>query len=228
MGTMQQCPLRVFAASACVVERDGSDAFTDAPPDIAPLATAYTTPGGVCRSGGVVLPLSADKQEVRSAIDNLTAGGASAPHLGAAWAWYLLSPQWSYLWHEGTAAGSYADMSIRLANNQPRLRKAAVIVQSSGSTIQYCHGVNDLLTDCPSPNGRSPDQLRRLCGGMREAGIWVYSIGLGLTGEQEMAGILRDCCASRKGAYFEVTSEAQLRQAFRTIALQLSPLIQTQ
>ena len=204
MGTMQQCPLRVFAASACVVERDGSDAFTDAPPDIAPLATAYTTPGGVCRSGGVVLPLSADKQEVRSAIDNLTAGGASAPHLGAAWAWYLLSPNWSSVF--STPVADYNDGKVK--------KFAVLMTDGEYNTIGgYQSNGNIALSSQTAVD---------TCNAMKAKGIVIYTVGFKL--DNQLAIDTLKACASNSQSSIRAEDGNQLRGAFQTIAMQINSL----
>jgi hypothetical protein len=216
----------VFAASPCVVERTGSEAFTDAPPDLAAPDMAYANPLGSCRSGGVARALSADRENVKRAIRRLATGGASAPQVGMAWAWYLLSPEWSYLWPQSAAAGAYSDLNVRLANNRPKLRKVAVILQSSTPTVQHCQGVDDRLIACPSPNGSAVEQVRRICGGMHRAGIAIFAIALDLHEGNEMTSVLRDACARTKATYYDVHSGSELQQAFRDIALQISPLIE--
>ena len=97
----------------CVAERGGDNAYTDAAPGLlAPqnyfmtamrqgtsLTNAAPKEFG-CMSGTAseVVPLSNNKDVLNNKIDALEAKGGTAGHLGTAWAWYTLSPQWKDVW----------------------------------------------------------------------------------------------------------------------------------
>lgn len=222
------CSARVFTASPCMVERRGTEAFTNAPPRIAPVGVFYPNALGHCRAGATVVPLSANREALSRAISGLSEGGTPAPHVGMAWAWYLLSPEWGYVWPADSQASSYRDLETRLANGRAKLRKIAILVQRGVETVQHCEGVDDRLIDCLAPNGRSSLQTRQVCVGMRRSGIAIYVVGVDLQGNREMEEVLRDHCAGRESAYYAVGSGSELRQAFRDIALQISTLVETQ
>ena len=42
-----------------------------------------------------IQPLTNDTAMLKRRIDKLQTGGSTAGHLGTAWAWYLLSPNWN-------------------------------------------------------------------------------------------------------------------------------------
>ena len=57
-----------------------------------------TSTNCVLPSSGQLMPLTNDKARCMSKVKNLTAAGGTAGHLGTAWAWYTLSPNWNTLW----------------------------------------------------------------------------------------------------------------------------------
>ena len=69
-----------------------------------------------------VQPLSTDKTMLKRRVDKLVTSGSTAGHLGTAWAWYLLSPKWGYLFPAASAPGPYSDLTVMNTHNQPKLR----------------------------------------------------------------------------------------------------------
>lgn len=218
---------RTYVQTPCVVERSGQHAFSDAAPASGRPEPAYQPPGAACRSGNAVKPLTSDRDDVVVHISGLERGGRSAPQVGIAWAWYVLSPEWSGIWPGGSAPASYADLTSRNANGSPRLRKTVVVIQSADETVQHCQGVDDRAIACAAPNGPFAVQVRALCTAMRRTGISIFVIGLNLrSGGQGIEPVLRDHCAGAETAYYDVHTGDELRQALRDIALDLSPLLQ--
>ena len=42
-----------------------------------------------------MVPLSDDKAYLRRTVEGYRDGGTTAGHLGTAWGWYLVSPEWA-------------------------------------------------------------------------------------------------------------------------------------
>ena len=57
-----------------------------------------------CEPGATIVPLTSDRDKLKDAIDEFKASGTTAGQLGTAFAWYLLSPNWSDVWREDSAA----------------------------------------------------------------------------------------------------------------------------
>jgi len=194
--------------SGCVVERTGAQAETD----VAPGAGAYTVPiedkSGSCSSDSEIVALTNSKTILRNTVNGLNDGGTTAGHLGTAWAWYTLSPNW------GTALGSqpapYSELTVMTANGYPKLKKIAVLMTDGEYNTQYS-GTN------------SSTQARALCQAMRDTGIEVYTVGFDLGGNQTAIDTLRSC-ASDPTKFYETTTGEDLRQAFQAIALRISPI----
>ena len=125
----------------------------------------------------------------------MTASGRTAGHLGVAWAWYLLSPNWSGVWPASSAPRAY-DESNALK---------VVILMSDGvfNEEQY------------RPQGTSSEQAIRLCDEMRSRGIEIYSVAFQAppAGQQTLKA-----CAGDDGRYFEASSNAELIAAYEDIA----------
>ena len=219
----------------CVTERTGPDALTDAAPVTAAtrVGRSYPSAGGSCNPANTIIPLTNDKAALKAAIDEYQANGYTAGHLGTAWAWYMLSPNWSAVWPSASAPESYAKLSDLNADGQPKLRKIAILMTDGEYNTQYCNGVADRDSDmgtrinCASPNGTSTEQARRLCQEMKRKKIELYSIGFALGGNQSAIKTLRDYCASDITMSYLAESGQQLRDAFRDIALKISTLYLT-
>src|SRR5262249_6305641 len=107
---------KTYYLSDCVVERTGTEKYSDAAPKSGQYVMAHyteTSTGhgkkGVCvvPSGSEVLPLTSDKTSLLAKIDKLSAAGGTAGHLGTAWAWYALSPNWASIWPFASAPAAY-------------------------------------------------------------------------------------------------------------------------
>lgn len=222
------CQMRTLAAGPCVSERTASEPFTDAAPDYAPVSPAYPLAARQCGGNGRVEPLTADPDGLRQSIANLAIRGSSAPHLGIAWAWYALSPEWTSLWPAASRAAPYSDLAPRTSGNRPKLRKIAILVQSARQIMQNCQGVDDRVIACASPNGSATRQTQRLCDAMHRSGISIFVIGIDIEANRDLDAVLRNSCAGREDAFYAVGSGSELRQAFRDIALQIAPVVETQ
>lgn len=210
--------------SACVAERVGANAFTDAPPtsDADKPMPVYRRSSNSCGHDDPIIPLSNDKATLKSSIDAYEVNGVTAGHLGTAWAWYMLSPDWGHLWPSASRPAPYGTA---------KLQKIAVLMTDGEYNTQYCRGVKDRDSfafssdsiNCSSPNGNSTDQARALCTNMKAAGITVYTVGFDLGDNQTAIETLRECATS-PDAFYNTTTGDELRQAFRDIALKISTL----
>jgi hypothetical protein len=80
----------------------------------------------------------------------MQAGGMTAGHLGIAWAWYLLSPEWDRVWPSDSAPRAY---------NDPDHMRVAIIMSDGEFNTSY-----------ESANGGSEAQARELCDNMKAKG----------------------------------------------------------
>lgn len=232
-------------SSKCVTERVGAHAYDD----VGPVAgTANTLVGkgyfgtNTSTSCGVanfsdpevnlIMPLTKDKTALKARIDKLDTGGSTAGHLGTAWAWYLLSPNWNTALQlafptTATAAAPYSDLAATNSKGQPKLRKIAILMTDGEYNINYCKGVEAKNSnqspdiDCSSENGKSLAQAGNLCTGIKDAKIEVYTVGFQVN---STAKTFLQGCATDAAHYYDATSDVELQAAFRDIALKIATL----
>ena len=221
-------------SSKCVTERIGAQAYTDAPPTTAFVGKAYfgsTDTCGVANYSDAevnsIQPLSNDKTMLKRRIDKLSTGGSTAGQLGTAWAWYLLSPKWGYLFPSASVPGSYSDVTALNSSGVPKLRKIAVLMTDGDYNINYCKGVEAKNSDqspdinCNSENGKAVPQAASLCTGLKSSGIEVFTVGFQVSSASKT---FLTACATDASHFYDATTADALKQAFRDIALKISKL----
>lgn len=181
----------------CVSERKGADAFTDEPPSNGKQFGGKPT---ICPDAEL-LALTDDKQKLTERIDSYAPGGSTAGHLGIGWAWYLVSPKWKSFWPAESAPGEYEDKKVL----------KAVVLMTDGMFNQAYE----------PDNGSSADQAEELCQGIKSEGVVVFSVAL-----QAPAAVLPVLkgCASSDTYFFDVSSGAELSEAYAVIARKLTEL----
>lgn len=192
------------ALKNCVTERTGTAKFDDD----APAFNKYMEeePKSVgnkamsCPSSSIA-PLTSKASDLKTEIGKLKAGGWTAGHLGVAWAWYLISPEWDKIWPAASEPLPYGKKDTI----------KAVILMTDGAFNTYYE----------SGQGDSDKQSKKLCKAMKEEGVIVYSVAF--QAPKEGKKILKNC-ASSKAHYYDAKNGAQLKQAYADIASQLSNL----
>ena len=168
----------------------------------------------------IIVPLTADKALLAAKISGLQAYGSTSGALGTAWAWYMLSPNWSNVWPSESKPALYAGLSETNAKGQPKLQKIAVLM-TDGSYNTY-RGWKDQPQAAVSANAKA------ICDNMKAKGVTVYSVAFNLdqlpAGERTEAEKVLADCGSSKEHFYKTTNGEQLRQAFRDIALKISDL----
>ncbi len=186
------------ASNSCVHERGGFEAFTDAAPGRGTWL-GYTS-GLRCPSATIV-PITDDKSTLKSAINRYRASGSTAGHIGTAWAWYLVSPEWASIWPSASRPVDYDETETR----------KVVVLMTDGEFNTYYRG----------RNGDSSSQARSICSEMRDTNVIVYTIGFM---SPPTAEALLQECASSADHYFNASNGSELRAAFVEIAQQLNNL----
>ncbi|MGE0768027.1 MAG: pilus assembly protein TadG-related protein [Hyphomicrobiaceae bacterium] len=148
-----------------------------------------------------VVAMTDDKDRLRNAVNGLTTGGATAGHLGAAWAWGLVSPAWSGIWG-GKAPAPY---------NDGRTEKY-VILMTDGD-YNTAAGVSDSRT--------SNDYAQSTCTAMKAQGVVVFTIGFQVS---NAARSRLSACASGTSRFYDANDAQTLRNAFRAIAEEINSL----
>ena len=196
------------STDGCVWERTGPQAFTSAAPSAGAYLTAGATPTDIDPTEGTsyyscpraeVTPLSDDKNALKRGINGLNAGGFTAGHIGAAWASYLVSPEWSSVWPSSSEPADYDDEEV----------VKVVLLMTDG------------IFNTAYQNGTSDYQAHEVCNSMKNDDVLVYAIGFQAPSGAQAT--LRSC-ASSDDHYFKADDGEELRTAFISIAKQLSNL----
>jgi Flp pilus assembly protein TadG len=200
----------------CVVERTGTNEFTDAAPGANAWLPSYNDATGSsttsCTPSVQIQPLTKDKTVLHNLVNNLSAGGSTAGQLGTALAWYMLSPKWSTVWPAASTPGNYG---------AAKLKKIAVLMTDGiYNTLQ-----GTSYGDYSSQASSAASKARTLCTNMKAAnvGIEIYTVGFDLGGDQGAINTLSQC-ATDSSHFYNTSTGDELRQAFRDIALKISTL----
>lgn len=200
-------------ARGCTFEREGPDKFDDSAPEAGNYFKAIGSSGIVrgasCPSAARVVALTDDKDVLRTEVQSYTVGGSTAGHLGAQWAWNLISPNWGSVFTGDNTPVSYGD----------RKTLKVMIVMTDGRFNTFA-GQN--LGDNSSTARRSSKLAVAACEGARDKGIAVYTIGFQLD-DPQATQTLKDCAGNDRNFYAAATGE-ELREVFKSIAEQIISL----
>ncbi len=243
---------RTQRTTTCVSERTGAEAYTDAAPSTALIAHNYTNypysaalPEWDSSNGGnasywsdgtaynqpcpesEIVPLTSNKDLLKDKIDNMQAKGSTSGHLGVAWGWYMISPNFAYLWPD--------DENKPAAYNEPELQKVAVIMTDGEFNTIYSDGViaknsgsgsggSRYKIDQNGDNGKdSFQQGLSLCTNMKAEDIQIYTIGFDIGGSTTIQNFLNNCATDSSHAFIAEDGD-QLKNIFHTIAVNISQL----
>ena len=115
------------------------------------------------------MPLTTDTATLNARIAALQAASSTAGHIGTAWGWYMLSPNFGYLWPARASLRHYGT---------PSTMKIMVLMTDGAFNTSYCNGVIASLParaaaapsnhiNCNSPNGDASTQALALCTAMK-------------------------------------------------------------
>src|SRR5690606_38533810 len=151
----------------------------------------------------------------------------TAGHLGLAWAWYMVSPNFASLWPSNSRPAAYGT---------DNLRKVVVLMTDGEFNTVYCNGVisnssvsgSGSVADqiaCSAPTGSSYDQGHNRCTQIKRGGdgildteddIIVFTVGFDIADQPQAQAIMANCATDTAHAYL-ANSGAELEQVFREI-----------
>lgn len=218
-----------FATSTCVTERAVTP-ISDLAPSASFMGRNYPASNNPCLTNTIV-PLSSDKPTLHNAIDALSAGGSTSGSLGVLWSWYMLAPNFGYVWPFDSQPAPY---------RSPDLLKVAIIMTDGEFNTVHCNGVvarnstsgsgnNGDQINCDAPNGDPYAQARAYCDAMKAdtTGIVVHTVGFAIAAGSSAASML-SYCASNPENYHLANDGSDLQDAFEQIARDISSLRLTQ
>lgn len=214
--------------STCVTERTGTYAYTDIAPSVAPVGRNYPTPSSNPCPSASITPLSSDRDALKKQINALSIGGSTAGQVGFAWGWYMISPNFGYLWpYETQRPAPY---------NTKDLVKVVVLMTDGAFNTPYCKGViakdagsgsgsaNDHI-NCTATNGDAFSQTRKLCEAMHNDALklTIFTIGFDVGNDANAVNMLKYCASDAQHYYFPANG-SELKTVFKSIAQEISSL----
>lgn len=190
----------------CVIERSSSSNDNDPSADKIPTMPQPSWGNYVCPNAPVV-PLQGLSQQ-QTLLDTITAyvaSGATAGHIGAAWGWYLLSPNW---------AGVLPPSSVPGPSNDKHTHKHVIFMTDGQFNTSYLGGPGASATQ----EDDSYAEFQSLCTKMKGQGkitIWTVGFDLGGLGTTRPRDELIAC--SGADHFFDAPTGADLKAAFSLI-----------
>jgi Flp pilus assembly protein TadG len=219
----------IRSISECISERVGAHQYDDAAPSTTFAGRDYAGTGAYvrCETGNQILPLTSSRATLKAKIDagtGMQLTGATAGQMGAAWGWYMISPDWGYLWpNDENKPGPYT---------QKDLKKVVVLMTDGEFNTAHCNGVvsgnygvsnNSDRGNCNATNGSPVTQAASICDGMKDAGVIVYTVGFEVTAGGAADDFL-NACATDSDHYYLANNSDELKKAFKQIATSISML----
>lgn len=205
----------------CVIERQGAASQEDRAPSAGAKVDVMTTPPDAgnpdyhysCPDADV-LAMTSDRDALRSRIDSFAASGWTAGHIGAAWGWHIVSPNWGGVW--GSTPAPYSDRQVV---------KAVLIMTDGVFNTAYKSGHTQ---SWDAQVAQAYAEFGEICTGMKAQGIKVFTVAFALSSEPEpdrSRGLdALSQCATSPAHFFDAETNDQLRAAFQSIADQLSSM----
>lgn len=217
---------KLWTVNNCATDRT-TNPYLDTSPATYKLSMNYRdSSGGDCITQ-TIQPLTSDRPTLHTLANSLTADGSTAGHVGLAWGWYMISPNFASLWPTSSKPKAYG-----AAN----LIKAVVFMTDGVFNTPFCTGVvaNDALSgaggnsdhiNCASPNGSSKSQAQTICTNIKATAnkTLLYVVGFDLAGDTDTLNFLKTCATS-DDYFFQADTGTDLQDAFKAIAQSLSEL----
>ena len=212
------------STDGCVVERSGAHVYDDASPSWGGyfgVGNVATDPAYSCPTA-TVLPLTDIYQqskvdEIKQRINALKGFGGTAGHLGVAWGFYTLSPNWGSIWPYDSRPRSY---------DPEKTIKTIVLMTDGMFNVSYDTAAENKWPNVNAENstiaGTSGFQALKICEEARKSGreIRIYAVGFQTTLAAEE--LLKECAGADN--FFTADTAAELSEAFRTIAESLTSM----
>lgn len=215
----------LYQVNNCATERTGTNAYTDVAPSTQHLDYNYLSGGTDC-IGQTIQPLTSNKTTLHNLANSLTAANSTAGHLGLAWGWYMISPNFGYLWPTASQPAAYG---------RANLVKAVILMTDGEFNIQYYNGAlsADSINGTSSQkinqnaiNGSSQAQAEALCNAIKAPAndTILYTVGFDLQGDTNAINLLQNCATSTADFFQASAGTTDLTTVFTAIAQNLNNL----
>jgi Flp pilus assembly protein TadG len=213
-GSLASSASQNASLDSCVIERNNGAAGNDTGPYGGnKLPSVTTLPYGyyLCPTATVVPLLGKSQADtLKDTIRDYSAAGGTAGHIGTAWGWYLLSPDWAGVMPSDSKPEPYSDKKVK---------KAMLIMTDGEFNLSYKSGPN---TDPATMIDESYQIFQTLCANAKAKEIQIYTVGFGLTDPRAIQEL--ETCASDPQSFFNAQNGNALKDAFKEIGERLNNL----
>jgi len=150
-------------------------------------------------------------------------------HMGIAWGWRSISPQWQGLW-----TGVPSNMPLPYGDDD--ITKAMIILTDGENQFYGLPGASyesdytgyhrsderRIANSRTASNNELDDRTEDLCVALKQTDIIIYTITFRVNDSDTRE--LFENCASSPDEYFDSPSNEELRETFRAIAAELTEL----
>lgn len=220
---------RTYYRKNCTVERlesvAGDAAYDDTPPTSSSTRfhAFWTTSSGSINSSCVpsktLMPLTSDRNALRTHINTFSSNGGTAGHIGTAWGWYTISERWAGL-------NIWPAASEPEENDADRRMKALVIMTDGDYNHQYNSSFN---SSSSGANGSSQSQAAQICEAAKADNVEVFAVGVQISNAART--FLQNCVSDPNNLfaihYYDAATAADVRPAFQAIAEAVSSATNT-
>lgn len=198
----------VAAPNNCVYERSNLtyQATEDFPTGGSVLKTKLDVPSGNNCSNAQILPMTTNKTLLKTTVDSYWTNSSTAGHLGTAFAWYLLSPQWATIWPTASQPVAY--------NTGTTSKIAILMTDGEYNTVGGDYHSSNIV---PSTN-----YAKDTCAAMKAKGITIYTVGFQLA--PGLSTNTLQACASGTNKFYQAEDANSLRLAFQAIAQDIATI----
>lgn len=163
-----------------------------------------------CRPNNEPVPLTTDDDDLRDFIEDMEAGGGTAGHLGIAWGWNILSPDWKNVWPRVSEPLEYFEEDSA---------KALVIMTDGAFNSTH-----------PMAADTSTELAAGYCDAIKaNTNITIFTVGFEVpdnvpTVRGSGGKTILEYCASSSDFIFDADGSQELKDAFVQIAAEISDL----
>ena len=171
-----------------------------------------------CREDNAPVPLTNNPSTLKNFVDNMEAGGGTAGHLGIAWGWYLLSPEWSSVWPTASRPLEY---------DEEDSAKALIIMTDGAFNATFPR--SDKAGSVPHDDDTSTEMAARYCDNIKaDTNITIFTVGFSVPNNvpnvEGTGQTIMEYCATSPEFAFDADNAQELSDAYNQIAAEISDL----
>lgn len=165
-----------------------------------------------------VVPLTNNRTTLLTQINALTAGGGTAGHIGVAWGWYMLSPNWSALVPATSRPAAYTNTDVM----------KIVVFMTDGAFTWNSYSNNNPFNGNGSVISQvAIDHALSYCRAIKTRNIRIFTVAFDVSSSSSDDVTARNTmrtCATATTDFYEAENGTELNAAFETIGYNVNSI----